>query len=60
MPVTRHVIKEFVAHYHRERFQQALDGQLIQKSADEARRSGKVVCRCRLGGMLNFCHREAA
>ena len=35
-------------------------GQLIQKSADEARRSGKVVCRSRLGGMLNFYHREAA
>jgi hypothetical protein len=56
----RYVVREFMAHYHRERFHQALDGQLIQKSADEARRSGKVVCRSRLGGMLNFHHREAA
>jgi putative transposase len=56
----RYVIKEFTAHYHRERFHQALDGQLIQKSDDEARTSGKVVCRSRLGGMLNFYHREAA
>ena len=56
----RYVIKELMAHYHRERFHQALDGQLIEKSADEARRSGKVVCRSRLGGMLNFYHREAA
>ena len=31
-----------------------------EASADEARRSGKVVCRSRLGGMLNFYHREAA
>ena len=29
-------------------------------AADEAWRSGKVVCRSRLGGMLNFYHREAA
>ena len=56
----RYVIKEFMAHYHGKRFHQALDGQLIQESADEARRSGKVVCRSRLGGMLNFYHREAA
>jgi hypothetical protein len=38
----------------------AQGGQLIQKSADEARRNGKVVCRSRLGGMLTFYHREAA
>jgi putative transposase len=56
----RHVIKEFMAHYHRERFHQGLGGQLIQGSADEARTTGKVVCRSRLGGMLNFYRREAA
>ena len=49
-----------MAHYHRERFHQGLDGQLLQKSAHESRTSGKVVCRSRLGGMLNFYHREAA
>ena len=52
-----------MAHYHRERFHQGLGGQLIEardswtseKSAD-----GKVVCRSRLGGLLNFYVREAA
>ena len=53
-------VKEFVAHYHRERFHQGLGGQLIENSADENGTSGKVVCRSRLGGMLNFYHREAA
>jgi putative transposase len=59
----RHVIKEFMAHYHRERFHQGLGGQLIEKQAGstsgEAAR-GMVVCRSRLGGMLNFYHRQAA
>jgi len=54
----RYVLKNFMAHYHRKRFHRALDGQLIQKSADEAGRSGKVVCRTWPGGMLNFYHRE--
>jgi hypothetical protein len=52
-----------MAHYHAERFHQRLDGQLIQKLAGSAKESGvhgKVVCRSRLGGMLNFYVREAA
>ena len=59
----RHVIKEFMAHYHRERFHQGLDGQLIEVKAGATstkRAHGKVVCRSRLGGMLNYYHREAA
>jgi len=32
----------------------------LDAATDEARRSGKVVRRSRLGGMLNFYHREAA
>jgi hypothetical protein len=56
----RYVVRQFMAHYHRERFHQALDGQLVQKPADETRPSGKVVCRSRLGGMLNFYLRKAA
>ena len=59
----RHVIKEFMAYYHRERFHQGLGGQLIEKHADSASgksAQGKVACRSRLGGMLNFYHREAA
>jgi hypothetical protein len=59
----RYVVKEFIAHYHCERFHQGLGGQLIEKrasSAAEERTSGKVVCRSRLGGILNFYDREAA
>ena len=56
----RFVPKEFMAHYHGERFHQGLGGQLIEHSDDENRTSGKVVCRSRLGGILNFYHREAA
>jgi hypothetical protein len=56
------VVKEFMAHCHSERFHQGLGGQLIKKeavSASDNRASGKVVCRSRLGGMLNFYYREA-
>jgi hypothetical protein len=59
----RYVLKEFMAHYHRERFHQGLGGQLVEAQAgstsDKGAR-GKVVCRSRLGGMLNFCYRQAA
>ena len=57
------MVKEFIAHYPRERFHQGLRGQLIEKcasSAVEKRTSGKVVCRSRLAGILNFYDREAA
>jgi hypothetical protein len=57
------VVKEFMAHYHAERFHQGLDGELVEKLADSASKGGmmgKVVCRSRLGGMLNFYVREAA
>ncbi len=59
----RYVVKEFIAHYHTERFHQGLGGQLIQRSvgpANENGAHGKIVCRSRLGGMLNFYVREAA
>ncbi len=59
----RYVVKEFIAHYYTERFHQGLGGQLIQRSdgpANENGAHGKIVCRSRLGGMLNFYVREAA
>ena len=52
-----------MVHCHAERFHQGLGGQLIErqaKSASENGARGKVVCRSRLGGMLNFYVREAA
>ena len=59
----RYVIKEFMAHYHAERFHQALGGKLIEVKAGATstkRAQGKLVCRSRLGGMLNYDYREAA
>ena len=59
----RYVVKEFMAHYLGERFRQGLGGQLIRKgssSPNDRGANGKVVCRSRLGGMLNYYQREAA
>jgi transposase InsO family protein len=59
----RYVIKEFMAHYHRERFHQGLGGKLVERplgSTSEEELSSKVARRSRLGGMLNFYYREAA
>jgi hypothetical protein len=46
-----------------ERFHQAVGGQLIVKRAaptNDNGADGKVVCRSRLGGLLNYYYREAA
>ena len=59
----RYLIKEFREHYHTERFHQGLDGQLIKGqpgSANDNGANGSVVRRSRLGGLLNYYHREAA
>jgi hypothetical protein len=58
----RHLIKEFVEHYMTERFHQGIGGQLIRNvgPTNDNGADGKVACRSRLGGLLNFYHREAA
>ena len=56
----RHVIKEFMAHYHEERFHQGLGGQLIEGRGKSMAKSAAICCRSRLGGMLNYYYREAA
>jgi len=56
----RKAIHEFVVHYHHERNHQGLDNRLIipeQRVADSA---AAVQRRSRLGGMLNYYHRQAA
>jgi hypothetical protein len=57
-----HLIKEFVEHYMTERFQQGISGQLIRNvgPTNDNGADGKVACRSRLGGLLNYYHREAA
>ena len=56
----RHVIREYLAHYHAERNHQGIgnvipfpDGRLVEQD-------GAVVKAERLGGLRNFYHREAA
>ncbi len=56
----RHLIKEFVEHYMTERFHQGIGGQLIRNvgPTNDNGADGKVACRSRLGGLLNYYHRE--
>ena len=59
----RYLIKEFVEHYHTERYHQGLGGQIIElktSPANENGTSGAIKCRSRLGGLLNFYYRKAA
>ena len=54
----RHVITEFVEHYHRERNHQGLDNRLIA-AMPVTDRTGRLQCRRRLGGLLNLYERAA-
>ena len=56
----RRAICEYVAHYHHERNHQGLGNALVDGNLQDATGTGAVVCRERLGGLLNFYHREAA
>ena len=51
---------EHTKHYHEERNHQGLDNELVDGSHQDAAGTGAVVCRERLGGLLDFYHREAA
>jgi putative transposase len=59
----RHLLHEFCAHYHGERFHQGLGGRLIKPSVSPSNDNamvGPIQCRWRLGGLLKYYHREAA
>jgi transposase InsO family protein len=56
----RKALREFVAHYHLERNHQGLKNRLIVPLQKQAATSGAVRRRSRLGGMLNYYHRQAA
>ncbi len=56
----RHSIRQFMLHYHVERPHQALSHQIIQPDDTAGRVAGTITRRERLGGMLNYYHREAA
>ena len=55
----RRAIREFVTHYHQERNHQGLGNRLIVSDL-VSNTSGKIHCRERLGGMLNYYYRAAA
>ncbi len=55
----RHLVGEFVAHYNGERYHQGLGGKLVVPGNDNGE-VGAIKTRSRLGGSLNFYHREAA
>jgi hypothetical protein len=55
----RKAVYEFVVHYHTERNHQALGNRLIVPVMTEDT-TGPVERRQRLGGLLNYYHRQAA
>ena len=56
----RRILHEYVLHYHAERNNQALGNNLIDATNNIAATSGRVLRRKRLGGVLNYYHRDAA
>ena len=58
----RRALREHVTHYHDERNHQGKGNVLLFSCAraQEARVDASVACRERLGGLLEYYHREAA
>jgi transposase InsO family protein len=56
----RHVINEYVEHYHTERNHQGLGNRLIEGRDEGVENTGPVVARTRVGEMLKYYHRAAA
>ena len=56
----RRAVEEFVVHYNGERNHPSLDNKIIQPEPAEFPCSGRIRCRKRLGGLLNYYYREAA
>jgi hypothetical protein len=57
----RHVLKEYLAHYHAERCHQGLGNGIPFPSSPRAQQTdGAIHCHERLGGILKFYDRKAA
>src|SRR5450432_3863847 len=56
----RRAIGEYLVHYHSERNHQGLDNVLLKGAPMPANENGRVLRRERLGGLLNYYHRDAA
>ena len=55
----RLAVREYVAHYNRERPHQGLEGRFVVPSAND-NATGPIECEERLGGLLRYYHRQAA
>jgi transposase InsO family protein len=57
----RRALSEYLTHYHQERNHQGMNNRLLNSAAnDDSYRTSAVSKRARLGGILNYYHREAA
>ena len=56
----RRAVSEYVVHYHGERNHQGLGNVILQPGDEVGRIAGKIECRERLGGLLNYYYRDAA
>jgi hypothetical protein len=57
----RHVLNEYVDHYHHERNHQGKGNVLLVPAvSQDTERAGPIRCRERLGGLLKYYEREAA
>jgi putative transposase len=55
----RRAVREYIEHYHEERNHQGLGNQLIRLGKAATTDDGDVRRRARVGGLLNFYHRQA-
>ena len=56
----RNAVRQYLEHYHSERNHQSLNNELIDPDDNVGRIAGKIQCRDRLGGLLNYYYRDAA
>jgi putative transposase len=56
----RLALREYVEHFYAERNHQEKGNVLLFPRATARQREGPVRCHERLGGLLRYCHREAA
>jgi transposase InsO family protein len=56
----RNALRQYLEHYHGERNHQSLNNELIDPDDNVGRIAGKIQCRDRLGGLLNYYYPDAA
>jgi transposase InsO family protein len=54
------IVREYIEHYHGERNHQGLDNELLERAPEAVNPGAEIHRRERIGGLLNYYHREAA